>query len=101
MDGERGLPEVAELVNGGAFVVKVFDHLFGDGGGVCGDIFLADPVFSCEDEGMDCVKFRGCLFLPNGEMSCDVFESSERSFGFCEGLFVVVCSFEGAACGGG
>ena len=71
--GEGGFGEIAELVDGSTFVVKIFDHLFGDRCGVCRDMFLADAVFSCEDEGMDGVEFWRCLFLPDGEVFGDVF----------------------------
>ena len=101
MDGERGLCDVAELVYGGAFILEVCDHLFGDGGGVCGDIFLADAVFSCEDEGMDYVEFGRGLFLPGSKMFCDLFEFAERLCGFGEGLFACVCLLEREHGGGG
>ena len=101
MDGERGFCEVAELVDGSAFILEVCDHLFGHGGGVCGDIFLADAVFSCEDEGMDYVEFGRGLFLPYSEVFCDLFEFAERLCGFCEGLFACVCLLERVKGGGG
>ena len=69
---EGGLCERAEVIDGGAFVVEVFDHLFGDGCGVCGDIFLADAVFSCEYVGMDGVEFWWGLFLPDSEVFGDL-----------------------------
>ena len=75
--GERALGKVAEMVDRGTVVAEGCNHLFGNRGGVCRDVFLADAVFSGEDDRMDCVEFGRRLFLPNGKVFCDAFEFSE------------------------